>query len=260
LRAVTGHIAGYRVIDVLGALPTEALAGWRALVSSIDSEREPSALPTLRGALASLKIDYAVSGRCVVLNLTDLFQLASDGNYFTGFDELWLIPSGPLAVASEVERITADAEMDDEVARAAAAWMVENGSKLGLGDGDGTNWVTNDPDLAVLLSALPEDARSDSLTFDELRTIVAAALEQAEARLGQTIAFRSDSYWSITSPCAIVAEPELAMGSVVDDLVDLRGAAADVAAGEVDPLLAWHTLDHLAGLFAVLAAEALNSR
>ena len=122
-----------------------------ALVTSLDSSH-PTSLPNVRRALAEHVDEFREVGSGVLLSGQQLVLLARKYLLFTHFDEVWLFREAPMVSKPEEVRIVAPYDLSEEVPNEVADWMDRSGCVVGLGDGDGLNYVTVDERVALLLS------------------------------------------------------------------------------------------------------------
>lgn len=117
------------------------------LVSSIDSESAVSEMPWVKRQL-DRDACWAVSTNPLIVSGDRLLTAAQQDNIFNGFDEIWVpneLPvSGPPMEANLVAPRMFDVTLPVEVRE----WMRTSGWRLGLGDGDGLNYVVSDLTLA----------------------------------------------------------------------------------------------------------------
>jgi hypothetical protein len=159
-----GYLPDMCVLDALELLPA-ALRAPYALISAIDSARTVHRSTELVDSLLRREIDCLEVGDGVGIALDDVWRVAEDDNYFTGFDELWLFDSAPSASPPETAAITADRFIAGPDAAAISSWMATSGCRVGFGDGDGAYWVTHDERLATALKlhSIPDPFGHDSV-------------------------------------------------------------------------------------------------
>jgi hypothetical protein len=89
----------------------------------------------------------------------ELDQFASVG-LFNGFDEVYLCADWNDEFENFPARITSDlADFSEATPLGLEDWMLEAGCLLAMGDGDGLNFATPDPELAARLRARFKPAR-----------------------------------------------------------------------------------------------------
>jgi hypothetical protein len=122
------------------------------LIRSIDSETG-AAVARMPWALQrqGQHPGWALSVDPLVISGASLVDLLGDDNLFTGFDEIWVPSRVPVLRPANVASIVAPRHLNGEVPGDAARWMEDSGCRLGLGDGDGVNWVSADQDLSSSL-------------------------------------------------------------------------------------------------------------
>lgn len=118
----------------------------------IDSTPDVARLPSLVPLLKRLAAWYITVDDDVVLELPTLMMLIEEHDFLSGFDEIWLCTDMPRSGKPEHVRITSDQPLGPEQPSGLAEWMLGSFCRAGLGDGDGLNYVTCDPELAVLWS------------------------------------------------------------------------------------------------------------
>ena len=122
-----------------------------ALITSLDSA-PPTSLTNVQRALAEYVDEFREVGSGVLLSGKQLVRLARKYLLFTHFDEVWLFGEAPMEPEPEGVRIVAPCDLSEEVPAKVADWMYRSGCVVGLGDGDGLNYVTVDEGVARQLS------------------------------------------------------------------------------------------------------------
>jgi hypothetical protein len=132
-------------------------ANGSVMVTALDSDRDLRNAVRLKERLSDAAVVPTPLGSGLVFAATDVSQLVSHRGYFVGFDELWVFPNAPSVPLPTNVVLTSEepVAIDDDLAR----WMCA-GCLVGLGDGDGLNFVTTDPRIAARLRA--EDRRGDA--------------------------------------------------------------------------------------------------
>jgi hypothetical protein len=96
--------------------------------------------------------EFREVGSGVLLSGRQTVLLARKYLLFTHFDEFWLFREVPIEPKPEGVRIVAPYNLGEEVPPEVANWMYRSGCIVGLGDGDGLNYVTVDERVARRLS------------------------------------------------------------------------------------------------------------
>jgi hypothetical protein len=122
-----------------------------ALITSLDSS-PPTSLTNVRRALKEHVDKFREVGSGVLLSGQQTIILARKYLLFTHFDEVWLFREAPMDPKPEGVRIVAPCNLSEEVPTEVANWMYRSGCIVGLGDGDGLNYVTVDEGVARQLS------------------------------------------------------------------------------------------------------------
>ena len=123
-----------------------------ALITSLDSS-PPTSLTNVRRALAEhVDEEFREVGSGVLLSGQQTVLLARKYLLFTHFDEVWLFREAPMEPKPEGVRIVAPYNLSEEVPTEVANWVRRSGCIVGLGDGDGLNYVTVDERVARQLA------------------------------------------------------------------------------------------------------------
>ena len=123
-----------------------------ALITSLDSS-PPASLTNVRRALAEHVNEFREVGSGVLLSGQQTVLLARKYLLFTHFDEVWLFrDEPPEPKAEEVTIVLPRYNLSEEVPTEVANWMRRSGCIVGLGDGDGLNYVTVDERVARQLA------------------------------------------------------------------------------------------------------------
>ena len=121
------------------------------LITSLDSS-PPTSLTNVLRALAEHVDEYREVGSGVLLSGQQTVLLARKYLLFTHFDEVWLFGEAPMEPKREGVTIVAPCNLSEEVPSEVADWMWRSGCVVGLGDGEGLNYVTVDEGVARQLS------------------------------------------------------------------------------------------------------------
>jgi hypothetical protein len=130
--------------DVFSLLPL-------VLIASIDSERQVAEMPWARQRIARDRT-WALSTEPLVIAGSSIAELADEwATLSNGFDEIWIPKDARVAVPPASSSLVAPRTLEASLPSAISQWMAESGCVLGLGDGEGLNFVTSDPELCAEL-------------------------------------------------------------------------------------------------------------
>jgi hypothetical protein len=147
--------AGYKknlfIADLVADRPEFIESFPFALITSLDSS-PPTSLTNVRRALAEHVDEFREVGSGVLLSGQQTILLARKYLLFTHFDEVWLFRQALMEPKPEGVRIVTPYNLSEEVPTEVANWMRRSGCIVGLGDGDGLNYVTVDERVARQLA------------------------------------------------------------------------------------------------------------
>ena len=120
------------------------------LISFIDSDSNVVDMPWVRAHLDS-DPSWALSQRPLIVTGTHFIQAVEGNLQLAGFDEIW-VPSRWLVTPPPLTaNLLAPRNLSDSVPAEVSEWMEETESRLGLGDGEGLNYVVRDLDFGLAL-------------------------------------------------------------------------------------------------------------
>jgi hypothetical protein len=147
---VAGWVDG-TMHDFLEVLPAKAASIKYALITCLDSNRDPASLrqksPELKGIAKRLQI----LGNGLLLPTELLIETDSERQLFFGFDEVWFFPTKTIAPKPEAASLVGPARVNQARFNRIARWMSDNSCSLALGGGAGLNFVVRAQGLAKLL-------------------------------------------------------------------------------------------------------------
>lgn len=149
-----GHVDSAGIPTVLESLVELDLSFAYAMVTVIDSDPRVARLPSIATLLRAQRKGVSILDRSIVVPRLTLLELVREWDLFNGFDEVWFFESVPLLPRPADVVITADVSMKTRDLGHVAAWMEASGARLGLGDGEGVNYATIDPDIAEHLTSM----------------------------------------------------------------------------------------------------------
>src|SRR5262249_55159786 len=134
------------VVDAgLDLLPDYVLAA----IPVLENAERPAEWPTVRRRLRAEGIRTMQHRGVLLLEPGELDRFSSAG-FFTGLDELFLMPEWNDEFEGFPGRVTSDiVNFGESTPLGLEEWMVDSGCLLVLGDGNGLNFACADPDLAV---------------------------------------------------------------------------------------------------------------
>jgi hypothetical protein len=120
------------------------------LIASVDSDTDVGDMPWARERL-SHEPEWAISTSPLVISGRDAVELLRGGRVSFGFDEVWIPAGVPISAPPHEAYLVAPRRLAHSVPPPVAEWMEASGCRLGLGDGDGLNFVAADLELASSL-------------------------------------------------------------------------------------------------------------
>ncbi|MBS0210373.1 MAG: hypothetical protein JSS27_15620 [Planctomycetes bacterium] len=135
---LAGSMAG-SIRDFLDALPARRTSTRYALIAALDSNLAPATLLESSTELRRLGRKVKPLGQGLLL-ATDLLAEVHEQVLF-GFDEVWFFPSRDISDKPASPTIVGPGRIEQETLKKLERWMTKNGCTLGLGDGDGLNFI-----------------------------------------------------------------------------------------------------------------------
>jgi len=124
-----------------------------AAIPVLENAERPAEWPTVRRRLRAEGIRTMQHRGVLLLESGELDRFSSVG-LFRGMDELFLCADWNDEFEAFPGRISSDQhDFNESTALGLEEWMLDSGCLLALGDGDGLNFATLDPDLDRLLRA-----------------------------------------------------------------------------------------------------------
>jgi hypothetical protein len=142
-----GHVPGRTVRDWLESHVPRLTGLPYVLIASVDSDQRTGTMPWV---LDRVKADpnWAFSLSPLVISGASLVGLLGDRNLFTGFDELWIPREVPAIAPPDDAYLVAPRDLAEEMPDSILRWVEDSQCRLGVGDGDGLNFVALDLPLA----------------------------------------------------------------------------------------------------------------
>lgn len=148
------YVAGWldtTIHDVLEVLSATGAGSKYALITCLDSNQDPASLRTKSPELKSLARKVQVVGSGVLLPTELLLANESRRRIFFGFDEVWFFPDQSTTPKPSGVSIVGPARLNRARLSKIGKWMTENSCALGLGGGEGLNFVVRAHGLARFL-------------------------------------------------------------------------------------------------------------
>lgn len=111
------------------------------LITCIDSNRDPHSLLTRSPELRSILKKAQQVGTGVLVPTQLLLEVDSKTQIFFGFDEVWFFPNKQITPKPASSSLVGPGRIDKTKLKKLGPWMSENSCSLGLGDGEGLNFV-----------------------------------------------------------------------------------------------------------------------
>jgi len=146
-----GHKEDLFIADLVSERPEFIESFPFALITSLDSS-PPTSLTNVRRALNEHVDEFWEVGSGILLSGQQTISLAREYLLFTHFDEVWLFREPPMDPKPKGVSIVAPCDLSEDVPTEVADWIQRSGCVVGLGDGEGLNYVTVDEGIARWLS------------------------------------------------------------------------------------------------------------
>jgi hypothetical protein len=138
------YVAGWldsSIHDFLSVLSPKSASTKYALITCLDSNRIPASLRDKSPELKSIASKTAVLGTGLLVCTERLVGADSEKQIFFGFDEVWFFPSKSIAPKPESVSLVGPARLDQGRLKRIGKWMSDNSCSMGLGGGEGLNFV-----------------------------------------------------------------------------------------------------------------------
>lgn len=112
-----------------------------ALVTCLDSHRNPAALLRKSPELRAVARSARAVGTGILLPTDVLLTTSAKGDIFYGFDEVWFFPHADVVPKPDTAWLVGPHRVGNPKLRRLGRWMAANDCTLGLGDGEGLNFV-----------------------------------------------------------------------------------------------------------------------
>ncbi len=148
------YVAGWldtSIHDCLNVLSPSASSTKYALITCLDSNQDPASLCHKSPELRSIASKLQVLGSGLLLPTELLLDTDSSNRIFFGFDEIWFFPRKRIQPKPPTATLVGPARLNQARFNKLGKWMSDNGCSLGLGGGEGVNFVVRAHGLARYL-------------------------------------------------------------------------------------------------------------
>ncbi len=150
------YVAGWldsTVREFLNALPRKSKAIAYALITCLDSDRNPRSLLKKSPALKAIMQVSRTLGNGLLLPWMLLQESVALDQLLFGFDEIWFFPIDQIQPKPDSAWIVGPGRIDQAKLDKLDRWLTDNQCSLGLGDGHGLNVIVKAQGLAKYLIA-----------------------------------------------------------------------------------------------------------
>jgi hypothetical protein len=148
------YVAGWldsSIHDFLDVLRPITASTRFALITSLDSNPNPASLRVKSPELRPIVRKTSVVGTGLLLRTELLLEASSEKQIFFGFDEIWFFSSKSIEPKPDGVSLVGPARLDRGRLKQLGKWMSDNDCSLGLGGGEGLNFVVPASGLARYL-------------------------------------------------------------------------------------------------------------
>lgn len=152
--SVRGYVAGWldsSIHDFLEVLSPRGADTKYALITCLDSNPNPASLRAASPELKRITSKLKILGNGLLLPTKLLLETESSNPIFFGFDEVWFFPSKDIGPKPSAGSLVGPARLDQARLRMLGKWMADNSCSLGLGGGEGLNFVVRAQGLTGFL-------------------------------------------------------------------------------------------------------------
>ncbi len=152
------------VHDFLSEIDAPPTSMAYALVTCLDSSVDVAALVRHSDRNSPLACHGKTIGKGVLLRTSRLLSIERKTRLFFGFDEVWFFPQPVLRPKPDKLFIVGPHRLPPQLPKPLLNWMQKNGCSLGVGDGEGMNFIAKLQGIpAYLIEAFAEshDAKED---------------------------------------------------------------------------------------------------
>jgi hypothetical protein len=138
------YVAGWldsSINEFLAHCPTASTKMDFALLTCLDSNQEPRTLLNESPGLKLLVRQAKPLGAALLIPTARLLEMNAAHQIFFGFDEVWFFPHDQIEPKPESAWLVGPARTDQGKLEKLGPWMANTECSLGLGDGDGLNFL-----------------------------------------------------------------------------------------------------------------------
>lgn len=152
--AYKDYVAGWldtTIRDFLDMLSPADASSKFALITCLDSNPNPAALRDKSPELRTIAGKAQILGTGLLVPTRLLLEANSRSPLFFGFDEVWFFPSKAITAKPASASIVGPGRLNQGNLKALGKWMSQNNCAMGLGGGDGLNFVVRAHGLVKFL-------------------------------------------------------------------------------------------------------------
>jgi hypothetical protein len=166
------YVAGWldsTIHDFLTANAPSGASSKYALITCLDSNPTPANLLDKSPELKSIANKASVLGTALILPTDLLLEAISRQQIFFGFDEVWFFPTKRIERKPKLVSLVGPTRIDQPRLDKFGKWMLDNNCSMGLGGGEGLNFIVQARGLVRYLIGHSIDQRQPS--FGELEVV-----------------------------------------------------------------------------------------
>lgn len=137
--------------EFLRALPPGGAATKYALITCLDSNPTPAKLRHTSPELRPIAKESAVLGRGLLVRTDALLHAERQQQIFFGFDEIWFFPNKSIQPKPDVASLVGPSRVTQSGLNKLGKWMTANSCSMGLGGGEGLNFIVRAQGLSRFL-------------------------------------------------------------------------------------------------------------
>ena len=138
------YVAGWldsTIHDFLPSLSATEECPKYALITCLDSNPNPASMRYKSPELKPIARKLTVLGTGLLLPTESLLENEAANQIFFGFDEVWFFPGKSIQPKPPLMSVLGPPRLNQARLRKLGKWMADNSCSLGLGGGDGLNFV-----------------------------------------------------------------------------------------------------------------------